>query len=147
MPEQMISALSRAFFDTKMVTSRLILAASEFMWGALLLWPGDTFGRPTYALMAEVMPEECWGFVFLMTSAMQVTIIVREDFYSREARYFAFYNAWLWVWVVYSMLRSVTPPPAAISGEIVLAFAASWIWFRPFLMCKWILNARATIKV
>lgn len=147
MPEKVISALSRALFDTNMVTSRILLALSEFWWGLLLLWPGDTFGRPTYSIMAEIMPEECWGFVFWITSSMQVTILVKEEFHSREARYFAFFNMLLWGFVVLSMLKSVYPPPAAISAEIAMAMAAWWIWFRPFLICKWILNARTTIKV
>lgn len=147
MPDKLISALSRALWDTNMVTSRILLAIAEFLWGMLLLWPGDTFGRPTYNGMAHVMPEDCWGFVFLATSAMQIRIVEKEDFHSREARYFATYNMILWVFVVLSMLNSVYPPPAAISGEIALAMAAWWIWFRPFLLCKWILNARASIKV
>ena len=147
MPERVISALSRALWDTNMVTSRILLSAAEFLWGALLLWPGETFGRPTYKIMASVMPEGCWGLVFLATSAMQIAIIVKEKFHSREARYFAFFNACLWVFVVGSMLLSVYPPPAAISGEIALMLAAIWIWIRPFTMCKWIINARTIIKV
>lgn len=147
MPDKAITALSRSLFDTNMVTSRILLAIAEFLWGILLLWPGDTFGRPTYNIMASVMPENCWGIVFLMTSVMQIAIVAKEDFHSREARYFAFFNMVLWVFVVLSMMKSVYPPPAAISGEIALAMAAWWIWFRPFLLCKWILNARATIKM
>lgn len=147
MPEKAITALSRLLFDTNMVTIRILLAIAEFLWGILLLWPGDTFGRPTYNIMSSVMPENRWGIVFLMTSAMQITIVAKEDFHSREARYFAFCNMLLWAFVVLSMMKSVYPPPAAISGEIALAMAAWWIWFRPFLLCKWILNARTAIKV
>lgn len=147
MSDKMISALSRALWDTNMVTSRLLLSAAEFIWAVLLLWPGDTFGRPTYSIMATVMPEECWGFVFLATSVMQISIVLKEEFHSREARYFAAFNMSLWVFVVVAMLASVYPPPAAISGEIALAGAAFWIWFRPFLICKWILNARAAVQM
>lgn len=146
MPDKAISAFSRALFDTNMVTSRLLLALSEFWWALLLLWPGDTFGRPTYTIMSEVMHEEMWGIVFLATSIMQLTIIKKEDFHCREARWFAFYNMILWVYVVSSMLRSVYPPPAAISAEISLAIASFWIWFRPYLLCKWIINARTKVR-
>lgn len=41
--------------------------------------------------------------------------------------YFAAYNALLWVFVVGSMLLSVYPPPAAISAEIVMTCAATWM--------------------
>ena len=113
--------LAKAMFDDKMVNTRIVLALSEFLWAVLLLWPGDTFTRPTYAHMALVISEEAWGVVFAMSAAMQLTIVLQGDFHSRFARYFAAWNAVLWVYVVASMLLSVYPPPAAISGEIVLA--------------------------
>lgn len=147
MNDKIVSALSRAFFDTQMVTARLVLALSEFLWALLLLWPGDTFGRPTYHNMAIVMPEVCWGFTFLVTGFVQMSIIVSENFHSATARTFAAYNALLWVFVVGSMLLSVYPPPAAISAEIVMACAATWIWFRPILLCKWIIHARRTVQM
>ena len=131
MPEKVISAFARALFSKDMVSARIILALSEFMWFMLLVWPGDTFGRPTYNGMAKVMPEECWALVFLATSMMQSAIIGKENFHSREARWFAAYNVLLWVFVVGSMLASVYPPPAAISAEIVLALASFWIWLKP----------------
>jgi hypothetical protein len=147
MNKRIVSSLSRALFDTQMVTARLVLALSEFLWALLLLWPGDTFGRPTYHYMAAVMIEEYWGFVFLFTGIVQMTIIVGEDFHTPVARYFAAYNALLWVFVVGSMLMSVYPPPAAISAEIVMSATATWIWFRPILLCKWITHARRTIPL
>lgn len=147
MNKRIVSSLSRALFDTKMVTARIMLALSEFLWGALLLWPGDTFGRPTYHYMSTVMPEVCWGMVFFATGFVQMAIVVSEEFHSPIARYFAAYNAVLWVYIVGSMLCSVYPPPAAISAEIVMAAAAAWIWFRPILLCKWITNARRTVQM
>ena len=147
MNDKVVSALSRAFFDTKMVTARMILALSEFLWGVLLLWPGETFGRPTYHLMADVMSEIHWGVLFLATAALQMSIVIGEDYYRPMARYFAGYNAILWCFVVGSMLLSVYPPPAAISAEIVMAGTATWIWFRPILLCKWIIHVRRTKQV
>lgn len=130
--------LAAAMFDDKMVNTRLILAVSELLWSVLLLWPGDTFVRPTYAHMALVMHEEAWGVVFAMSAAMQITIVLQNDFHSRFARYFAAWNMVLWVYVVASMLLSVYPPPAAISGEIVLAGFAFWIWLRPYILVGWL---------
>jgi len=146
MTDEVISAFKRSFFDTQMVSTRLVLALSEFTWAVLLLWPGDTFGRPTYTGMAAIMTESHWGAVFLATAVMQLAIITRGNFHSREARYFAAFNAALWLFVVGSMLASVYPPPAAISAEIVLSIAAFWIWFRPFLERNIILKARANVR-
>jgi len=141
MPDKVISAFSRALFSKDMVSARVMLAIAEFLWFALLAWPGDTFGRPTYNGMAEVMPEECWAMVFLATCMMQSSIIGKENFHSREARWFAFYNAFLWGFVVISMLRSVYPPPAAISAEITMALASVWIWLKPHVERYFILKS------
>lgn len=130
--------LAKAMFDDKMVNTRIVLALSEFLWAVLLLWPGNTFSRPTYAHMALVISEEAWGVVFAMSAAMQLTIVLQGDFHSRFARYFAAWNMVLWVYVVSSMLLSVYPPPAAVSGEIVLAGFAFWIWLRPYLIVGWL---------
>lgn len=142
MPEKVLSALSRILFDSQMVTARLLLAIAEILWGLLLLWPGDTFGRPTYALMSKLMVEELWAILFLASAAMQLWILTTEDYHARPARLFAAWNAIFWTSVVCSMLLSVYPPPAAISGEIALACAAVWIWLRPHLICRWITDAR-----
>lgn len=142
MPEKTISALSRVLFDSQMVTARLLLALAEFLWGVLLLWPGDTFERPTYSIMALVMSELPWAGFFLTSAAMQVWILASEDYHSRPARAFAAWNAIFWASIACSMLLSVYPPPAAISGEIALAIAAVWIWLRPHLICRWITDAR-----
>lgn len=64
------SALAKALFDDKMVNTRIVLAASEFLWAVLLLWPGDTFARPTYGHMAMVMVEEAWGVVQASTNGV-----------------------------------------------------------------------------
>ena len=92
--------------------------------------------------MARVMPEEAWAAVFLLSGVTQISIVLREEFHSMLARYFAAWNAALWGYVVISMLLSVSPPPAAISGEIILAFAATWIWIKPHIMYRGIMYAR-----
>jgi len=131
-----IDSLTSALWDTNLVFSRLLLWAAEFFWFLLLIWPGDTFGRPTYNGMATVMPEQAWALLFLLSSVTQITIVIRQDYHCWLARYFAACNAVLWCFVVISMLLSVYPPPAAISVEITLALAAIWIWIRPFLLLR-----------
>ncbi len=139
--KRIISAMSRAIFDSDLIASRILLAWAEFLWAVMLFWPGDTFGRPTYAAMAHIMNEQAWGFVFAISSAFQITIILQESFHTAFARYFAAWNATLWAVVVIGMLLSVYPPPAAISGEIALAFAAGWIWIRPYILTEGIRRA------
>ena len=141
--DRVVSAMKRVLFEEEFAGTRLILALSELMWATLLLWPGDTFGRPTYNHMSQVMSEEAWGLVFLLSGVTQFTIVLREDFYCAMARYFAAWNAALWVYIVTSMLMSVYPPPAAVSAEIVMAFAAFWIWLKPIIVYKGIMYARS----
>lgn len=109
---------------------RFTLGLAEALWAITLLWPGDTFGRPTYSVMAHVMTEDAWGFVFLLSSLTQFGILFKADYHSKFATYFAGWNLGLWLYIVISMYLSVTPPPAAISGEAALVFAAGWIWIR-----------------
>lgn len=135
-PQKMLRALSAALWDSDLVSSRLTLAFGEFCWAIMLFWPGDTFGRPTYSLMAIVFSEEIWGVIFFVSCMTQITIVLLDDMHSTFARYFACWNASLWVYTVYSMLVSVYPPPAAIGGEIALALSACWIWIRPYILAQ-----------
>lgn len=120
-------------FDSDMVGVRCVLALAEFVWAVTLLWPGDTFGRPTYQLMSVFGREEWWGFVFLLTAWGQWQIVMLGDFSCKFARYFAGWDATLWAFVCISMYFSVYPPPAAISGESALTLAACWILVRPWV--------------
>lgn len=134
--QKFLRSLSSALWDTDLISSRMTLAAGELCWCVMLLWPGDTFGRPTYSHMATVMSEECWGVLFLLSSVTQMSIILMDDMHTRFARYFAAWNASLWCYTVWSMLASVYPPPAAIGGEIALAVASIWIFVRPYILAQ-----------
>lgn len=124
--------LAHVLFDSDLMATRVTLAIAEFLWAVMLLWPGDTFGRPTYGLMASIAVEEIWGFIFLVTAWVQWSIVMIGECASPYARVFAFWNSFLWIAVTTSMYFSVYPPPAAISGETALAIAATWIFIRPF---------------
>lgn len=126
--------ISAAIFDSDLIATRCTLAFAEFLWAIMLWWPGDTFGRPTYAVMSHVMPEDAWGLVFALSAVTQITIVAQGHFAKSYARLFAGWNAALWAYIVVSMLLSVYPPPAAISGEIALMFAAGWVWIRPAIL-------------
>jgi hypothetical protein len=119
-----------------MIATRFILGTAELLWAVMLLWPGPTFGRPTYTEMAAVFSEEAWALIFLLSALTQFSIVLMEDFHSKFAKYFAGWNAALWGFVVSSMLISVYPPPAAIAGEIALAIGALWIFIRPYILAE-----------
>lgn len=134
--KQFIRSLSKLMWDTDLIGSRFLLALGEFLWFLMLAWPGDTFTRPTYMHMSAVMAEEAWAFIFLLSSVTQLQIVLSGDMHTRFARIFAGWNACLWTYVVVSMLLSVYPPPAAIAGEIALAFGSVWIWVRPYILVE-----------
>lgn len=147
MPERYVRAMSKALWDTDLIGVRLLLFLGELLWAVMLLWPGETFNRATYELMASAMSEMAWTVVFLASAVTQITIILREDFSSAFARYFAAWNACLWLFTVASMLLSIYPPPAAIGGEIALALGAVWVWIRPYILAQGIKYALQTQKL
>ena len=111
-------------------SARFLLAMAETIWFITLAWPGDTFGRPTYSVMADMAPEMIWALIFAITAVFQWIIFFTGHYYNRCAATFALWNMSLWWFVSVSMYLSVYPPPAAISGELALAFGASWIYVR-----------------
>lgn len=126
--------LSNALFDTDLISTRITLAMAELLWALMLFWPGDTFVRPTYAIISGVMSETAWAFTFLISGILQISIVLFNQYGRPWAQVFANWNAVLWVFVVGASLMSVYPPPAAIGGEIALACAAFWIWVRPIII-------------
>lgn len=131
---RIIDPMSRALFDSDLICTRLTLALAELCWFLMLLWPGDTFDRPTYTVMSVAASEMAWAAIFGATSFFQFAIVLRGSFESDWARVFATWNAGLWIFTVGSMLLSVYPPPAAVGGEIALMVAAVWIWARPLIL-------------
>lgn len=134
--QKYLKSLTSAIWDSDLIASRLTLCIAEFTWAIMLMWPGATFDRPTYAVMAKAGSEEFFAMLFLASAVTQLSIVVMQDFSSHFARYFAAYNAALWFFVVTSMLLSVSPPQAAIGGEIALMVSAVWIWARPAFLLK-----------
>ena len=131
-----VHGLSKALWDSDLIATRVSLALAEVLWAIMLLWSGDTFERPTYHVMSLVMSEEAWGFLLLLSAVTQITIVMSEIYHTLGARMFAAWNAALWAFLCMSMLLSVNPPPAAVGGELALAFAASWVWLRPYILSE-----------
>lgn len=130
----LIEGCSSALFESDLIATRLSLAIAELLWAVMLLWPGNTFDRPTYFWMSQFASELTWALVFLGSGLYQGYVVAAQKVRSREAEVFAYFNAFLWLFTVGCMLVSVYPPPAAIGGEISLAVAAFWIAMRPALL-------------
>ena len=122
-------------YGSDLHATRFMLGLAELVWAIALLWPGDTFGRPTYTMMANVAPEECWAVMFLISSFIQFHILFHGSYHSKPATAFALCNALFWIFTVVSMYLSVYPPPGAISGELALAFGAAWVFVRSGAPC------------
>lgn len=119
-----------AFFSDLHGT-RFALMLSEIIWAIALWLPGDTFGRPTYHLMEQMIhDEDIWGVIWFVSAMLQGYILYTSEYHSRFATWFALFNSALWWIVVVSMYLSVSPPPAAISAEAAMAVAAAWVWIR-----------------
>ena len=114
---------------------RFILGLSEFIWAVTLTLPGNTFNRPTYTVMASFMSECAWAVLFAIMGLCQWFIIYKQDYHSKFAIIFAGCNSIFWWFVVMSMVVSVAPFPAAISGEVGLAVGAAWIFIRSGMPC------------
>ncbi len=78
---KIIGSLSRLLWDTDLIATRFLLALAEMLWAIMLVWPGETFSRPTYLNMAALMSEGAWAIVFALSSITQrllTTCIKRE---------------------------------------------------------------------
>jgi hypothetical protein len=111
-------------------SARFLLATAETIWFISLIWPGETFGRPTYSVMSQIAPELAWAAIFLATAICQWHIFLNGNYHTRLSVVFSGWNMTLWWFISVSMYLSVYPPPAAISGELALAFGASWVYVR-----------------
>lgn len=133
MNKKFVGGMSSALFDSDLVATRITLAIAELMWALMLLWPGDTFSRPTYAIMGHIAPEPCWAVAFLVTATIQFWVVASEQYNTHAAWLFSCWNTSLWAVTVICMIAAVYPPPAAIGGEVALAVSAMWIWMRPVI--------------
>lgn len=135
--QKLLTNLTTALWDTDLISVRVTLAMAEFAWMVMLFWPGESFIRPTYTYMAVLANEVTWATVFGLSCIAQVGIVVSGCFHNRFARHFACWNAALWMYVgIASPLISVSPPPAAMGGEMALALSALWVFARPYLLAK-----------
>jgi hypothetical protein len=113
-----------------LTAARVALAIAETLWVVCLLWPGDTFERPPYLIMSSLMSEPGWACLFAASATAHWLIVAFKLDYTARAVAFAGWTVFLWWFIVLSIFLTVTPPPAAASGEVALAIAALWILLR-----------------
>lgn len=128
-------AVSRLVWDTDLVASRFILAIAEFIWAIMLFLPGNTFPENKVPHLAY-LPEYVWGSIFLFSGLVQLGIVLYEHIRTNFARIFAMFNAFLWIYLVLSILIDSYPPIVGIAGEITLMLTAAWIWLRPYILAE-----------
>ena len=107
-------------------STRIALALGSLGWGVMLWWPGDTFARPAYSLMAQMLPELGWGSLFLLHGVYSLYSIITNQRGKLAFLTEGALGCALWTGSCAGIILSVYPPPAAIAGEISLAFFSWW---------------------
>lgn len=118
---RIVDPLTRAIFDSDLISTRLTLAMAELCWCLMLLWPGDTFDRPTYTLMSSVASEWTWALIFGVTSFLQFVIVLQDDFHITRPRRLATWNDGIWSFVVGLIILSGYPPPTGAASPSIVA--------------------------
>lgn len=118
--------------------TRFALAWGSFFWAIFLFWPGDLFtpARQTYALMAKIAPEHIWGVLFLLQGMVMTYSLLWG--YRSQILFVADALLGCVLWTVSTLAcflahyTSITTyqPPAAMSYELVGAFASWWCLVR-----------------
>ena len=128
--------LYHLFNETDLIATRFMLSLGSLFWGAMLLFPGETFSRPMFTVLSEVMPEIFWGILFLISGF--------AGLYSLFCGYVkkilividSLLGCFLWTSITIGMLLSAftvgnnSSAPAAASPAIVLAMESWWILIR-----------------
>lgn len=109
---------------------RFFLSLSALVWALLLFWTGDTFSRPTYTVMAMIANETAWAVAFLVQGVVSLYAVLAKKETNWLFMSDALFGCILWTGSCFAMLLSVSPPPAAISAEIVAALASWWVVVR-----------------
>lgn len=121
------------FWSADVRPAQFTLGTASIIWAIMLFWPGETFARQTYAVMAHIANEHIWATAFLAVGVANIYNVV-SAFWKPWPRFISRFDALLtatvWCAAVVSMLIAVSPPPAAIAGEIAIAITAFWIFVR-----------------
>lgn len=133
-------SISRLIWDSDLVMGRFMLFVAELIWGVTLFLPGDTFSSEKLPHLA-FLSEYVWGFIFLSFGIIQISIIIYEHIGSSFSKVFNAFNAFLWIYLVFSIIIDSYPPVVGIAGEITLMITAVWIWIRPYILAEGLYRA------
>lgn len=142
-----VALLRNMFWGTDIRPAQIMLGLSSLLWALMLVHPGDTFQRQTYAVMAAIGSEHAWAAAFVLVGVSQLYnsfISVLPEIPAWFSKFDSFLCFVVWATAVCSILVAQRPPPAAIAGEIVMAFAAFWVFVRQDLP---VLKARRSSDV
>lgn len=70
--------IKHLLWRSDMEMTRLGLALGAIVVGVLFLWPGEliTPSRTTYILMGKVLPENCWGSLFILQGLVMLYSLI-----------------------------------------------------------------------
>ena len=117
--------------DTRPATICVIL--SGFLWTAMLLAPGDTIARPTYLHMRQIIASDTgWAAVFAAVATLQLWRLFADTGSRGKWLDFALKitACFLYGFTAVACITSISPIPAAMADNVVIALAAWWDLYR-----------------
>lgn len=119
-----------------LLATRFILSLSSFLWGSMLLIPGDTFDRPMFAVISKIMPEEIWGILFFAHAVAALCSLFIGMHKKVLLILDSILGCFLWTSITLGMLFSLLytdgfqTAPAATSPSIILTLVSWWLLAR-----------------
>ena len=117
---------------------RLTMGTASLLFGVMLLWAGDSFTRPAFAVVKTIMPELSWGWLFVVNGISTIYSLfcglrLRMCFY-----FGGVLGSILWTMMSIGMLFSATlshedlafAMPAASAPALAFMFASWWVLYR-----------------
>jgi hypothetical protein len=117
--------------DTRPATICVIM--SGYLWAAMLAMPGDTIARPTYTHMRQMIPTDGgWAAAFAIVASLQLWRLFalttdRSKWWDFALKVSA---CFLYGFTAIACLTSISPIPAAMADNVVIAVAAWWDLYR-----------------
>lgn len=113
------------------VGTRLLIALAGLLWGIdLLIQPEFVGSRLLYTGMALIMPEWLWGALFVLVSLLNIFVVWCRLLGSKLELYVTGFISFYWWFVVVSLYTGTSPPPPALTCELAIAIATSWVFLR-----------------
>ena len=124
--------------STDLIAVRLTLGVGSLLFGIMLMWAGDTFNRPMFSVVKDIMPELSWAWLFIVNGISTIYSLfcglkLRMCFY-----FGGVLGSILWTMMSLGMLFSsmwhntaaLTSMPAASAPALALMLASWWVLYR-----------------